>query len=158
MAKPGRKPLPAKTLKLRNSTAQYKPNHRGNEPDAPKGKPSCPQFLSAEGKREWTRATGHLQNMGILSPADRAILVGLCQNWAIFVRASTALNGFDEFDGSVEQARVATLASDSFKNYSRACAAFGLTPSDRSRVNLEDKQKTEDKFDTFLNRKGRKSG
>lgn len=147
----GRKPLPKTILKLRNSSALNKARHKHTEPVAPKGCPSCPRWLNKEGKAEWRRVTESLKAMGILSRSDRAVLAGLCQNWSLFVRTSRQLNDLTELGRDARP--VATTNAEAYRNYLRACEQFGLTPSARTRIDVDMAGKTPDAFDAFVQRK-----
>jgi P27 family predicted phage terminase small subunit len=87
--------------------------------------------------------------MSILKAADAEVLAGLCQNWALFVRASKVLNKMT-IDGSFEIRRTAATASEAYKNYLRACEQFGLTPSARTRIDVGIETKQEDALDRLL--------
>lgn len=147
----GRKPLPKAILKLRDSSAKWKPRHRHAEPEAPKGCPSCPTWLDKEGKAEWRRVTKSLAAMGILKTPDRAVLAGLCQMWSLFVRTSEQLNKCEGIDK--ESRPIAATNSDAYKNYLRACEQFGLTPSARTRIDTDIEGKKLDAFDAFVAKK-----
>lgn len=149
--KRGPRPIPKTILKLRNSTALRKPTHKHTEPAAPKGCPSCPRWLDKEGKSEWKRIVESLKAMGILSRSDRAVLAGLCQNWSLFVRTSKQLNELPVLDR--DSRPVATTNGESYRNYLRACEQFGLTPSARTRIDVDIAGKKPDAFDVFVQRK-----
>ncbi len=96
--------------------------------------------------------------MGLMKTSDGAVLAGLCQNWSFFVRTSRMLNGLEGLDSAehvMGARRLVSMNSEAFKNYARACAEFGLTPSSRTRVVVEDEAGQEDEFDAFLKRKPR---
>ncbi len=145
----GRKPLPRAILKLRNSSALRQDRHKRPEPKAADGAPLCPKWLDATGKACWKRITANLKAMGILKTADGEVLAGLAQNWSLFVRASKVLNKM-AIDGSYEMRRLSATASDSYKNFLRACEQFGLTPSARTRIDVGIETKQEDELDRLL--------
>jgi P27 family predicted phage terminase small subunit len=78
--------------------------------------------------------------MEILSSADRAVLVGLCQNWSLFVKLSRIVNGLDVPRTLVEAKPLLSAAAEAYRNYCNACQQFGLTPAARSRVQTQGKQ------------------
>lgn len=143
----GRKPTPRAILKLRNA---YRADRHGKpNPKPPEGVPRCPSWLDATGKACWKRVTGSLRTMGILSSADTEVLCGLAQNWSLFVRASKLLNK-TTLDGSLQVRHLSATASDAFKNYSKACAEFGLTPSSRCRIDTTRDKSEPDELDRLL--------
>jgi P27 family predicted phage terminase small subunit len=89
--------------------------------------------------------------MGILKTPDRAVLAGLCQNWAVFVKTSKQINKCGAIDKDTRP--IATTNSDAYKNYLRACEQFGLTPSARTRIDTDIEGRKLDAFDQFVQRK-----
>src|SRR3990167_8908338 len=62
-----------------------------NEPRPRPVRPTRPEWLSAEAKREWSRLAGELERLGLLTVVDRAALAGLCQAWARAAEAERVL-------------------------------------------------------------------
>lgn len=54
-------------------------------------RPSLPQALSAEAKAEWRRIVPELENMGVLTKTDRALLIRYCTVWADWVDINAAI-------------------------------------------------------------------
>jgi P27 family predicted phage terminase small subunit len=127
----GPAPTPTQILKLRGS---WRGSARKDEPKAPKTPPAEARWLDREGKAEWARVTETLKGMDLLSSADRAILVGMCQNWSLFVRVSKQLNRAKGPAALLELRGLISVAAEAYRNYSHGCQQFGLSPASRSRV------------------------
>ncbi len=84
----GPAPTPTKLLKVRGS---WRAKTRENEPELPVKAPPAPAFLNAEAEREWARQVKHLQTMGVIAEADRALLAFYCQAWAEFLEVNADL-------------------------------------------------------------------
>ena len=146
MGRRGPKPTPTPILKLRGNTKQVR--QRAGEPQPRLGRPTCPAWLSAGGKKEWRRITQQLEELRLLAAIDRAALSAYCQSVAE-MELSTAML---EKEGRViehrsydKQGRVATsiqrahpacaLQAAAFRNIKQFLAEFGLSPSARTRIN-----------------------
>ena len=66
------------------------------------------------------------------------MLAALCQNWSLFVKSSRKLHELllDDEANAMAVRRYASIAGDSYRNYSKGCTEFGMTPAARSRVRL----------------------
>jgi len=148
--KPGRKPTPTNLKLLRGNPGRRPMN--AAEPEADSSEPSCPSWLDKEAKAEWKRVVASLRGMRLLSKTDRAALAGFCQQWSLFVKTSKLLSDLKELASMQEAKRVASINSDAYKNYTRICCEFGLTPSARTRLTAPQKPKA-DKFSDFMTRK-----
>ncbi len=83
MAKTGRKPKPS-SLRLVEGKRGHRPIPKEVQPHPVKGGVSSPVFLSASGKKEWSRVVKGLQSLGLYTMMDRAALATYCQafgNW-----------------------------------------------------------------------------
>jgi len=81
----------------------------------------CPDVLTDKAARaEWARLVPHLIAIGMVTLADRAVLVGYCAAWAQWLRL------YENED--VDKAHKA------FSHLVRAAVELGLTPSSRSKV------------------------
>lgn len=137
-------PLPENVRELRGNAGKQPP---ASSPKARPGIPSRPEFLSAEAKREWRRVVGELDEMGILSTVDRAILAMYCDAWAKFVEARRLLEPTEFEDGRQQTvlvivghrgAQSKNPAWQIYRDAATTCAALaaqlGLTPNARLRM------------------------
>lgn len=130
-------------LKIVKGTAQ-KCRTNPNEPKPELGIPEPPEHLSDRAKGTWSKVSKILLDMGILSSAHGLALEGLCESYADLVSARQALRergsvtyeGGSEKNGTIYRAYPeVAMASDADRRFRSWLAAFGLTPSDQSRVN-----------------------
>ena len=136
MPGPGR--TSTEELRRRNS---WRAKIRPDEPESANGTPSCPSHLDAEGKRTWKRIIGALDGMGVLSKDHRETIVGLCDQYSLYIHAAARVNKMkkDRDVDAGEFRKWTQVASDAFKNYVRACVEFGLTPSAKARLTVTKK-------------------
>lgn len=124
-------------LKILKGTYQ-KCRQNKNEPRPVLMIPTCPRFLSKEGRREWRRLAPELYVLGLLSEIDRAALALLCEAWATWVEAETHL----QKEGRMQITKnnyqqpspwlsVARHAAEQIRIMSNE---FGMTPASRSKV------------------------
>jgi P27 family predicted phage terminase small subunit len=149
----GRKPKPT-VLKVLDGNPGKRPlNER--EPAAPQGVPACPDWLSDEAKAEWGRVIPELQEMGLLSTADRAALAAYCTAWGWWVEAEAMVRKFGTIVKSPEKgfpmkSPYLTIADQALETMRKLMVEFGLTPSSRSRIKVPDAGDAADEFDRFL--------
>lgn len=136
-----RGPLPqsADVLYLRGN-----PNHRKprRTVKAKPGAPGAPTWLSTEAKAEWKRVVPELDELGILSTVDRAVLAAYCDAWAKFVLVSKALS--DGRDLLAQDARsdrpsknpLWQVYRDASTLLERLARAVGATPVARLRMTV----------------------
>jgi P27 family predicted phage terminase small subunit len=147
----GRKPAPT-SLRILHGSVKAKREKR-SEPQAPAGIPICPDWLEDEAKREWARIIPDLEEMNLLSSADRAALAAYCQAFADFCFATKAVKksgrtfktktGYVAINPLVSEKRSAMRTMKDF------LSEFGLTPSSRSRLSVPQKE-VDDGMDAFL--------
>jgi P27 family predicted phage terminase small subunit len=75
----GPSPTPTSILALRGS---WRAKTRPAEPQPAQGRPACPKWLGTEARRVWKELLPHLEQMGLLSLADRLTLTRYCEAYA----------------------------------------------------------------------------
>ena len=149
----GRKPTPT-VIKLREGNPGKRAiNH--NEPQPPPGVPECPEFLTAEAKTEWERMTALLEQMGLLSHADRAALAAYCQCYGRWVHAEQQVAKYGTIVKSPDKgfpmkSPYLTVADQAMEAMRKFLVEFGLTPSSRSRIRITATSAAEDEFQAFV--------
>lgn len=143
----GRPPKPTRIKELTGNPGRRPLNTREPQPEL--GAPTRPEWLLPEAKREWNRVVPQLERLGLLAKVDRALLAAYCQCWARYVRAEadiTANGTTFETDKGYEGPRPAVgIAAKMIQQMTVLSAKFGLTPSDRGRMQLpESIEKTDD--------------
>ena len=149
----GRKPKPT-TLKILEGNPGRRPlNDR--EPQVPAEVPECPDFLDDEARAEWFRMGKVLQDMGLLSLADRAALAAYCVVYSRWVTAERQVQRLGTIVKSPQKnfpmkSPYLTVADQALEAMRRFMAELGLTPSSRSRIRVPKTPRAADEFDAFL--------
>lgn len=135
----GRKPKPT-VLKL----IEGNPGRRainGREPKPPRDLPTCPSHLSATAKAEWKRLAATLNAIGLLTPADRAVLAAYCQCYGRWVEAERKLTETPPLlktpAGYVQVSPWMTVANKQLELMAKFMVELGLTPAARSRLAIQ---------------------
>jgi len=158
----GRKPKPTNLKILEGNPGKRLLNL--NEPRPELTKPHCPTWLRLEAKREWRRIAPQLEKIGLLSKLDRVALAGYCQTYAKWRQAEEFIekHGFSlTIPKKDEEGRVISMYIQQYPQVSIAkqcldqikafCAEFGLTPAERSRLSIGEKDKKDDPMADILN-------
>jgi len=85
MGKRGPKRTPTKVLARRGSWRARAREKAGGEPRPESGRPTCPQWLTGEGRRAWHRLVRQLDAMGLLARCDQHALARYCRIWQQWV-------------------------------------------------------------------------
>ena len=142
----GRKPKPTK-LKI----VEGNPGKRAINQNEPKvmGTPRCPEHLDEEAKKEWKRMSKLLSKAGLLANVDKAQLAMYCQAWGRWVEAEEKLKKHGMIvrapkSGYPMQSPYLAIANQAMKQLQTSLVEFGMSPSSRSRINLNlaDPEKT----------------
>jgi P27 family predicted phage terminase small subunit len=136
MAMRGRKPKPT-ALKLVQGNPGRRPLNE-NEPAPPSTLPTCPAHLSDEAKKEWERLARVLNEMGVLTEVDRAVMAAYCQAYGRWVEAETKLRETPLLlktpAGYVQQSPWLSISHKQIEIMAKLMPELGLTPSSRSRL------------------------
>lgn len=133
----GRRPLPTNVLKMRGNPGRRPLNE--NEPRPSKGKPICPSHLDDEAKREWKRTVDILDDMGLMTKADRSALAAYCVAWSRWVEAESKVREFGMIikaprTGTMMHSPYLSIANTAMAQMRQLLIEFGLTPAARTRV------------------------
>ena len=149
MGRRGPPPTPSHVLRLRGS---WRGDLNRNEPTLEPGRPRCPTWLATEAKAAWKQLVPQLEQIGILTRIDGHALAVLCQTWARWRKAEQFIQDHGETypvkhtDGTVRYLKKfpqVTIAESSARTLSRFMQEFGLTPSARTRIRVEQGQDQE---------------
>jgi len=139
MATRGRKPKPT-ALKVLEGNPGKRPLNM-NEPKPEKKAPKCPSWLEPEAKKEWRRMSKQLEELGVLTQVDAAAFAGYCQAYARWKEAEEFLSKhgtiFKTPSGYIQQVPQVSIAQTYLKIMRDFCSEFGLTPSSRSRIAVD---------------------
>ena len=132
----GRHALPTEILKIRGSKrAIY--NRPRNEPQPEKGRPTCPQWLSADEKSVWRRLVPMLDQMRVLSKDDVFPVERYCVTYIRWRRAIEFLREHGETYTAGECLRAfpqTKIAQDLSTALTGIEDRFGMSPSARTRI------------------------
>ena len=151
----GRKPTPT-PLKVLTGNPGRRP--LPNEPRPPTSSGRCPSWLSLEGKRIWRKVAPELKRLGLLTELDRQSLEAYCGTAAMLRQAHEALAReglIYEVNGMLRKRPEVAIASECVQQLRLLAAEFGMTPSSRSRIDVEPPAGPGSDFDDFLRRRPR---
>lgn len=102
--------------------------------------PKPPDILTGQALAEWKRITVELEKLGILTNLDLAALAAYCQAWARWLDAESKLAK----TGPVVKAPSGypmlnpwlSIANKAIQQVQRLAGEFGLTPSARTRIDV----------------------
>jgi P27 family predicted phage terminase small subunit len=122
------------------------PGKRRYNLDEPTPEPAGPSFDTPPPEldedptaiREWARLAPLLRVCGIVTEAERSVLLALCQQWSRLQDAQTKIRAggmvVKRGDGSPMLNPYLKVADAAFSNCARLWAELGLTPSGRARL------------------------
>lgn len=152
MGRRGCAPTPTPILKLRGC---WKAKLRKKEPKVELVAPKCPASLTAEEKAVWKHTVPVLLDMGVLAKIDETALEIFCQDLVrrrhaqdfiakhgeTYTLTETGEDGEKRIRCIVQfpQVSIARSLGDSLR---RMMVEFGMTPSARTRIEVESRLKT----------------
>ena len=111
------------------------------EPQPAVKRPRCPAYLDADARREWRRLVPILERMRVLTEADDIALANLCQQYALLQEAQIKLKKtgllIKTRSGYIQQSPLVAIISTTVDQVNKLCREFGLTPSSRTRIQVE---------------------
>jgi len=158
MARPGPPPKPTRLKVLAGNPGRRRLNKREPKPSAKA--PVCPTWLSPEAQKVWRSTVPLLKDMGVLARVDRDALTAYCQVFARWKAAEEFLDRhgpvypLKDERGNIKcmmpfpQVAIARSLLQMLRGYQQE---FGLTPSARSRLEVEPPREP-NAFDEFLER------
>jgi P27 family predicted phage terminase small subunit len=110
------------------------------------GSPDCPDWLDKYAQSAWDQIAPQLETLGVLTKIDGHALALLCQTWAKWQRAEEMIQKHGEVypiktdAGEVkylQQSPYVAIARSSGEQLTRLFREFGLTPSSRTRIQVD---------------------
>lgn len=129
-----------------------------NEAQPEQRMPTCPAHLNAEAKREWKRMGRELHRLGLLTVVDRAAFAAYCMQWARWVEAEQHLQRdevklvYQSANGMWRQNPWISVANDAMRGMHTFLSEFGMTPSARTRIQVEKQEKVENPLEALMQR------
>ena len=135
MPRTGSAPKHTAVLKLQG-TMRSDRHAKRNDLDLGGELPKVPAFLNSVAKAEWKRVCSIGKYSKALSPADRGALTLYCILWSE-LKESQELNA-EGFLVPMQSARMSVFMNLAGK--------FGMTPSDRAKIQMPEEPKVQNKF------------
>jgi len=143
----GRRGPPPKPTALKKLSGSWRAEINQNEPEPPEGIPMPPDFLCEQALIYWKRLVPMLDEMGLLSKADGDALAMYCQSLSRLAECEKVINEegptYKTYtaDGQLSQIKLrpeARLAKEMYGIVNRLGKEFGLSPSARAHLNVQD--------------------
>lgn len=122
----------------------------------------CPQWLDAEGRKEWRRITGALQAIGLITNVDVSALAIYCSQVSDYVTLSRRIRQEAFVDAVQEDGSVARVPNPELPEWREErrriariirgyLVEFGLSPSARAKLTLPKRDdKPKDQFEELF--------
>lgn len=145
----GRKPQPTQLKVIRGNPGK-RPLPE-DEPEVDPEIPDPPPHLNEDALEEWRKITVQLYDAGILTGIDRAALASYCQAYGRWAQAERAINRMAENDPNTKSLLVKSakgnpmsnpligVANKAMGDMMKYAIEFGMTPSARSRIKVNEK-------------------
>lgn len=152
-----RGPAPKPTrLKIINGNPGKRPLNE-KEPQPLKTKPKCPSWINKEAKKEWKRIAPELERLGLLTDIDTSALAAYCQAYSHWKDAEEFMTKhgtvFKTPSGYMQQLPHVSIANNAMKIMRAFSAEFGLTPSSRTRIEIDSQDEDSDPMAALLGRR-----
>lgn len=135
----GRKPKPTALKELAGNPGKRPLNEREPKPRA--AVPTAPRHLTGEARKEWRRMGRELLALGVLTTVDRAALAAYCVAYARWADAEAQVTKLGTVvktaNGNLIQNPYLAVANRAMDQMMKAAGEFGMTPSSRSRVQVQ---------------------
>jgi P27 family predicted phage terminase small subunit len=132
----GRKPKPTKLKELVGNPGK-KPLNK-SEPEYTPGAGPAPAILDQVGAAEWERISAIMTASGVLTEADRAVLLLYCSAWSEWHKLQEQLKATGAIirspDGVLYQNPILAVRNRTAETLAKMAASLGLDPTSRSRV------------------------
>jgi len=107
-----------------------------------------PRWMTMRAKAIWDRLFPYLEKLGILTILDKESFAGFCQSYADWVEARLEAQKYKQDKSEYARRRYKEcmkLADRAFEKWKTLAIEFGLTPSSRGRISIENKNLIKDK-------------
>lgn len=155
MGQRGPKPKPTALKQLRGNPGKRAMNKNEPNPGKPGRTPSVPSWLGDDAREIWKSYARQLWEIDLLTDIDVDALAALCESTALYREAVRAIarNGAVEVTdkGYYYASPWVNIRNQALGQMKQLWAVFGMTPSDRSRLNVgSDEAEEVDPFEAFL--------
>lgn len=146
----GRKRLPTKFHVLNGTD---RPCRRNDDEPIPEGFidiPKPPVHLSKSAKKEWKRMSEILHSNGLLTQLDYSQFAIYCQAWGRWVDAEKKITEnsmvVKTANGNPINNPYMNIANTAMRDCHKFLSEFGMTPSSRTKIKVENQTKKQNKF------------
>lgn len=161
MAGQGRKPKPTALKVLDGNPGRRPINEKEPKPKKVNKLPAPPRYFGKYGKSAWNKYGAILIKMGLLSKADMIAFEALCHSYELYYKASSQLNRLDPDDtatgilikgdnGIFYPNPLMNIARQQLEMFRKLLVEFGMTPSSRSRLQVEGEDTPEEWLEGLL--------
>lgn len=162
MGKKGPAPKPTELKLLQGNPGKRKIAKDEPKPTIEKELPKPPAFLSRYAKVEWKRIVPELHRLGLLTIVDYMSLAAYCQNYHRWVEAEKKIRTKEKltfmtptgYEQQIPEIGIANQAMKLMKDFAKE---FGMTPSSRTALHIQNPEEEKDPFAEFMSG-GKKSG
>lgn len=142
MAQPrGRKPKPTRIKLLTGNPGKRPLNQNEPKPQIGPDMPSPPEHLDKEAQAEWYRLAPQLHRLGLLSNIDLTAFAAYCTAYSRWLDAEQAIREKGVLlrapSGYPMISPYLAIANTALKQIRAFLTEFGMTPSSRSRINIQ---------------------
>jgi len=142
MGRRGPAPKPTAQKELEGNPG-HRPLGKETEPQPAKldGQPPAPKHIKGFARLEWDRAVPELYELGLLTKIDMGAIEGLCLAYGIAMKALAEIEKYGVMVKSEYGRRpnpALKIHKENWTQYLRFCQEFGLTPSSRTRVRVDE--------------------
>lgn len=145
---------PTALMALEGTKEEFNKEDAINLANGSLGKAKMPDWLSKEAKEEWQRLAPKLEALGLLTAHDEIAFAAYCQAYAKWREAEIFMNENGTIvrtdSGYWQQVPQVTISTQNLKIMMNLSSRFGLTPSDRARLDLEVLPNKNDPLDQLL--------
>jgi P27 family predicted phage terminase small subunit len=155
-------PTPKKPTAIKKIQGTFRRDRAANEANPDPFIPQPPDFLDSVALAEWNRLAPELYDLGLLARIDRAALAGYCTAYSRWCASSEILKTEEQVittsNGNFVQNPRLGIVRRALDDMRKWAIEFGMTPSSRSRVNVNKDKKRGKKPSPFDLLPGGKSG
>ena len=146
----GRKRLPTKFHILNGTDRPCRRNEYEPTPEEYADIPKPPAHPSKSAKKEWKRMSKVLYASGLLTQLDFSQFAIYCQAWGRLVDAEKKIGETNMVvktsNGNPINNPFMNIANTAMRDCRKFLSEFGMTPSSRTRIKVENAAKKENKF------------
>ena len=151
---PGGRPPKPLELKVLHGTDRADRRPANPVKVAPK-KVSCPKWLDKIASKEWRRIVKLLYSLKLVTELDVAALASYCNSYSLLQKAQEEIDArgliITTTEGNLIQNPAVGIVNTQKKMINTFCSKFGLSPSDRSRLEIpQDNDKPADPMQELI--------